>query len=276
MQSKWRRWAAAGVLGALLTGGTSFAATVATPVTAGTTVTQSTYASGTTPPIQTSPAATPGHAGPMVRVLARDANQTVAQVQQLMAQDKNWHTVVAALHLNPATVFHQLGTMRRARLRQMVVVRVLAKLSHKTPAQVRAMRTKGEKWSQVAQALGQNWTQVQQQVGARWHAAAMGRRRQAVIVGTLAKLSHKTPAQVRAMRTKGEKWSQVAQALGQNWTQVQRQVGARLHAVEMGRARNQAVVSLLARLSGKKPAQIAAMKTKGQTWVDVAHSLGIQ
>ena len=216
MHRKWSRWAAAGVLGALLTGGTSFAATVATPVTMATTVTQSTYAPGAVAPAPTAPAVTPRHVGLVVRLLARDARQTVAQVQQLLARDGNWRTAAAALHLNPTTVSHQLGARRRAH------------------------------------------------------------QRQAVIVNTLARLAHKTPAQVRAMRTKGEKWSQVAQALGQNWVQVRKQVGGRLHAMAIGRVRKQAIVSLLARLSGKKPAQVAAMLTKGKTWVDVAHSLGIQ
>ncbi len=276
MHHKWSRWAAAGVLGALLTGGTSFAATVATPVTTGTTVTQSTYTPETSIPAQPAPAGTSQHVGPAVRLLARDAHQTVAQVQQLMQQDKNWRAVVTALDLNPATVSHQLQAHRRARLRQAVTVRTLAKLADKTPAQVRAMRTKGEKWSQVAQALGQNWAQVQKQVGARLRAMAAGRQRQAVMVGTLAKLAQKTPAQVRAMRTKGEKWSQVAQALGQNWAQVQGQVATRVRAMGLGRARRQAIIALLAHLSGKTPAQVAALMTKGKTWVDVAHSLGIQ
>ncbi|MDA8064812.1 MAG: hypothetical protein M0031_04805 [Thermaerobacter sp.] len=268
-------------------------------------------------------------------LLAKDSGQSVSQVVYLKQQDRTWKAVVQALKIAPSTWRKQLRSLFLAPLHRAAMVEVLAKASGQTPAEIRSLK-KGKTWAQVAQGLNLNLKALAPQIHQAFRAklAAVGRRsflirflakrsgktvaqikallkqeknlpavaqslgitkqelgkalaahrgallRRSVstgaVVAVLAKASGKTPAQVRALKAKGIKWSQVASDLGLNWNTLQAKVRAAVHARLTARSRNEAVASFLAKLSGKTLSQVQALKTKGQTWVDVAHSLGIQ
>ncbi|MDA8065490.1 MAG: hypothetical protein M0031_08315 [Thermaerobacter sp.] len=143
-------------------------------------------------------------------ILAKDSGQSVAQVEALKAQDKTWKAVVSALKVDPKTFHQQLGSLGRARGKRGVLVAVLAKASGKTKTEIRAMKTKGVKWSQVESQLGLSQKTVRSQVRAR----LSGRMRSRAVAGFLAKLSGKTPKELRALKKQDKTWINVAHALG--------------------------------------------------------------
>jgi hypothetical protein len=169
-------------------------------------------AAGPAPAAASAPVTPP--AGPVARLLAKDANQSLSAVLALKQQDHTWKAVIAALKLDPTTVQGQLAAMRRGRARAAATVAVLAKLSGKTAAEVHALKKKGVTWSQVATEVGVNWQTALPQIQAQVKSRSAGRIRSAAVTGLLAQLSGKTPAQVRALKKKGVTWLDVAHSLG--------------------------------------------------------------
>ena len=169
-------------------------------------------AAGPAPAAASAPVTPP--AGPVARLLAKDANQSLSAVLALKQQDHTWKAVIAALKLNPTTVQGQLAAMRRERARAAATVAVLAKLSGRTAAEVHALKKKGVTWSQVATEVGVNWQTALPQIRAQVKSRSAGRIRSAAVAGLLAQLSGRTPAQVRALKKKGVTWLDVAHSLG--------------------------------------------------------------
>jgi sulfur transfer protein SufE len=216
----------------------------------------------------------------VVAVLAKLSGKTAADVRGLKQSGVTWSQVASDLGVNWAAALPQIGARFRAqqtaRLRTAVIVQTLAKLSGKTAADVRGLKKPGVTWSQVASDLGVNWSAALPQIGARFQARQTARLRTAVTAQTLAKLSGKTAADVRGLKKPGVKWTQVASELGVAWAKASPLIRQRVTALTDARIRTAAVVGLLAKLSGKTPAEVRGLKKPGVTWVDVAHSLGIQ
>ena len=152
------------------------------------------------------------------------------------------------------------------------MAQTLATQAHQSVAAVEALKAKDGTWSRVAAALKVSPATVRADVAQEHHLRTVA----AETTAALAALAHKPASQVRAMEAKGLTAQQVAAQLHLAWPAVQTRLASLEQARATAKIRDRAITDFLAKITGKKPAAIAALKAKkGVTWLDVAHTLGL-
>ncbi len=220
----------------------------------------------------------PLRAAAVVQVLAKATGKTTAEIRALK-KGKTWTTVAQSLGQNLQTLQPQIQAALRVRItakrQREFLLHFLAKKSGKTVAELRTLLRTDKTIPAVATGLGIQKSELAQAQAAARAAAFRGKIRLNVAVSVMAKASGKTTTQVRALKTKGVKWSQVASDLGLNWTTVAKEIRAGVRGRLAARLRSRDTAAFLAKLSGKSLSQVLAAKGKGMTWVNAAHALGI-
>ena len=214
----------------------------------------------------------------LVQVLSKTTGKTPAEIRALK-KGKTWAEVAQSLGQNLQTLKPQVAAAFRGKLnakrRREFLLRFLAKKSGKTVADLRALLKTDKSIPAVAAVLGIQKSELGQALANRRTTVLRRDTYRTAAVAVMAKDSGKTAAQVRALKTKGVKWSQVAAGLGLNWSNVAKEIRSGARASFAARLRNGNTAAFLAKLSGKSESQVLAAKAKGMTWVDVAHALGI-
>ncbi|MDP3059005.1 MAG: hypothetical protein Q8N36_06065 [bacterium] len=142
-------------------------------------------------------------------VISQVAKVPVAQVLAKKTSDNTWEAVAAHFGVSWEKVKEQLQEAKKDNKPILEIVKLLARLSGKTPQEVIALKTKDNTWQQVATSLGIDSAKLQKELASKPHQ----------LVAIIAKLAKLTPAQVLELK-KDKTWEQVLASLNITKKQV--------------------------------------------------------
>ncbi len=213
-----------------------------------------------------------------VAVLVKASGKTAQEIHALK-KGKTWQEVVSSLGLNWTNLLPSIQQGVKARetalSNRRFLVRFLARKSSKTVKEIQALKKQDKNWPAVEASLGITKQEVGQALAAHRLNEAKRRVAKGVFTSLLAKTSGKTAQEIRALKLQDKKWQNVVQSLGLDWTSIAKTARQEIKARETAQLRINFLVGYLARATGKKPAQIRALKTKSNTWIQIGQSLGL-
>lgn len=217
-------------------------------------------------------------AGAIVAVLAKASGKTAQEVRALK-QGKTWQAVASSLGLNWTGLLPSIRQGVKARetvlSNRRFMTRFLAKKSGKTVKEIIALKKQDKNWPAVATALGITKQELGQALAAHRLNEARRKVSDGVFTSLLAKASGKTAQEIHTLKLQDKKWKDVVQSLGLDWTSIGKEARQEIKARETSQLKTNFLVGYLAKATGKKPAQIRALKTKSNTWIQVGQSLGL-
>jgi sulfur transfer protein SufE len=213
-----------------------------------------------------------------VAVLVKASGKTAQEIHALK-KGKTWQEVVSSLGLSWTNLLPSIQQGVKARetalSNRRFLVRFLARKSSKTVKEIQALKKQDKNWPAVEASLGITKQEVGQALAAHRLNEAKRRVAKGVFTSLLAKTSGKTAQEIRALKLQDKKWQNVVQSLGLDWTSIAKTARQEIKARETAQLRINFLVGYLARATGKKPAQIRALKTKSNTWIQIGQSLGL-